>query len=60
MNNLNGLFGLGYCKVGTFTNSDLSSLKALSQCSVQLNVTHFLNIVLRHAVTSAKQGINFL
>ena len=40
-----------------FTNSNLSNLKALLHCSINLKTAPFLSIVLRHAVISAKKGI---
>ena len=60
INNLNGLLGLGYCNLGILTKSDFSRLNALLHCSVHLNTVPVHSMALRHGVTSAKNGMNFL
>ena len=58
-NNSNALFGLGYCNLGMLTKPDFSRLNALLYCLVHLNTTLFLSMVLRQAVTSAKNEYKF-
>ena len=60
VNNLNILFGFGYCNLSILTNSDFNYLNALLHHSIHSNTTPLLSMALRQVVMLAKNTINFL